>query len=250
MLLDHPTGQYRFIPGSDPYSRGVTAAPGYEIVHCVMDQSLPWQQGFERIDAHLRDIGRPRIALCGVELRSPAPFPMQGFKDFNQGYCRMIRSWGLWVDEHNPVARTNVAPMQEPPDAVVLHAFSITIPARGMPAPTFVLAGAGELREGVLDESHIVRRGDTSAAAMREKAVCVMDVMERRLTGLGGSWSQVTTVDVYTAYLEASQLSATVVPRLGSACRHGVRWYPARPPVVDIDFEMDMRGIRQEIIVY
>jgi hypothetical protein len=28
-----------------------------------------------------------------------------------------------------------------------------------------------------------------------------------------------------------------------------VHWYYARPPVIDIDYEMDVRGVRQEIVL-
>ena len=249
MLLAHPTGNYHFLKGIDPYSCGVVADPGYEIVHLILEHPLPWRAGFDRIDAHLRDLGRPRAALCGAELRSPAPFTMQGFIDFNRQYCQILESWGLYVGDLNPVARTNVAPAHDPPAEVALHAFSCTVPAAADARPTLTVAGAGELREGILEEQRILRPGDTSPAAMREKAVYVMEVMEERLRGLGGDWDQVTTVDVYTVYPRENLLEETVLARMGPARRHGIRWYPTRPPIVDIDFEMDLRGVRAELVI-
>ena len=35
-LIDHPTGNYRFLPGIAPYSCGVVSAPGYEIAHVIL----------------------------------------------------------------------------------------------------------------------------------------------------------------------------------------------------------------------
>ena len=249
MLHSHPTGNYRFLQGIDPYSCGVIADPGYEIVHVTLEQPLAWRQGFERIEAHLLDQGRQRSALCGAELRSPAPFTMQGFIDFNQTYCQVLQSWNLYVGELNPVARTNVAPAQNPPETPSLHGFSYTVPTPDETPPTLIIAGAGELRVGILEEERIILPGDTAPDAMHQKAVYVMDVMEERLRGLGGSWGLISAVDVYTVYLYERLLEETVVARMEKATRHGVRWYPSRPPIVDIDFEMDMRGVRTELIL-
>ena len=248
MLLAHPGGHYRFLEGIEPYSCGVIADPGYEIVHAVLEQPLPWRAGFGRIDAHLRAQGRDRYALCGVELRAPAPFTMQGFIDFNRTYCAALQSRDLYVNGINPVARTNVAPAQHPPREVALHGFSYTVPSKDA-RPTLVVAGAGELLEGILEAERIIRPGDTAPEAMREKAAYVMEVMEDRLKGLGGRWNLVTAVDVYTVYLYEGLLEETVLPALGPAGRHGIRWHRSRPPIVDIDFEMDLRGVRMELTV-
>ena len=105
MLIAHPKGHYRFLQGIDPYSCGVVAEPGWEIVRVVLAEPLPWREGFERVDAHLAAEGCERVSLCAMELRSPVPFTMQGFIDFNREYCAVLRAWGLYVDELNPVAR-------------------------------------------------------------------------------------------------------------------------------------------------
>ncbi|MEW6751054.1 MAG: RidA family protein [Candidatus Latescibacterota bacterium] len=248
MLVDHPQGGYRFLPGIDPYSCGVVAAPQHQIVRALLARTLPWQEGLARAETHLLAAGRPRSALCGVELRSPAPFTMAGFVAYNAAYCRLLRSWGLYVGDANPVARTNVAPADDPPREVVLHAFSYTTPEPTEGA-TFVVAGAGELCDGVLDAERILQPGRTDAGSMRQKASYVMQVMEARLRDLGGAWEEVSTVDVYTVHLLEGLLEEVVLPRLGIAGRHGVRWHRARPPVVDIEFEMDLRGVRRQIVV-
>jgi len=34
--------------------------------------------------------------------------------------------------------------------------------------------------------------------------------------------------------------------RIGPAARNGITWHITRPPVVDIEFEMDVRGLNCE----
>ena len=66
-------GGYRFLPAIDPYSSGVVAVDGYQIEHVTLQQPVPWEQGPRVIDDELRRRGRPRQALCNVQLRSPTP---------------------------------------------------------------------------------------------------------------------------------------------------------------------------------
>lgn len=246
-LLANTRGNYHFLSGIDPYSCGVVADPGHEVVHATLRTALPWREGFELIDAHLAAVGRPRHALCAIQLRSPEPFTMAGFIEFNVGYCDLVKSWDLYVGDLNPMARTNVAPADHPPAVPVLHAFSYTAPAADEALMTFVVAGAGELRTAALDEDTIVRKGESGPDAMREKAAHVMGIMEERLLGLGAGWDLVTEVDVYTVHLLEGLLEDTVVPQIGSATRHGIVWIRSRPPVRGLDFEMDMRGVRSRI---
>lgn len=249
MLLANPHGGYHFLMGIDPYSCGVVADPGYEVVHVTLRSPLPWLEGFEKIDSHLREIGRPRHALCGVELRSPTPYSMEGFIEFNVGYCALVQSWGLYVGDLNPVARTNVAPSGSPPAIPVLHGFSFAVPTTQDAPLTFVVAGAAELREAALDEDDIIAKGESGPEAMRKKARHVVGIMESRLLGLGASWDLVTTVDVYTVFLLEGLLEDSILPKMGVADRHGLCWSRSRPPVLGLDFEMDMRGVRRELVL-
>ena len=171
MLLPNPAGHYHFLKGIDPYSSGVIADPGFEIVHVILRDQPPWRLGFERVDAHLAEQGLDRSALCAVQLRCPRPYSIEGFIQFNDGYRRLLAEWDLLIDGLNPVARTNVAPSHEPPGEPCMFAFSHTAPAADGLAPSLVVAGAGELRGGALEASAIVRRGDTSEDGMRDKAV-------------------------------------------------------------------------------
>ncbi|WP_423917036.1 2-amino-5-chloromuconate deaminase CnbZ [Candidatus Poriferisodalis sp.] len=249
MLIANPRGGYRFLTGISPFSSGVVAEGDHEIVHATLGTQLPWRKGFELIDAHLSEVGRERQALCAIELRCPVPYSMPGFMEFNAGYVELVRSWDLYVDDHNPVARTNVAPAHNPPTEPVLHAFSYTAESDGAAPATFVVSGAGEIPEATLDDNAIIRKGETGSEAMREKAGHVVATMGSRLGAMGASWDLVTTADVYTVFMHEGLLEDAVIPALGPATRHGLRWYRSRPPVHDLDFEMDVRGIRHEITI-
>lgn len=248
-LIAHPEAHYQFLTGIDPYSCGVVAMPGYEVVHVTLGRRLPWREGFELVDRFLAAQKLCRSALCAMELRSPAPFSMDGFIEFNRSYCAVLDSWGLRVKKLNPLARTNVAPLYEAPESPCLHGFSIVRPHAGLESRTFIVAGAGELREGTLDSRGIVRSGETTSEAMLEKARYVLDVMAERLRGLGGDWSQVTTVNVYTVHPLEQALRSLLVERLGAAVQRGITWHWTRPPVVDIEFEMDLRGVATEWVL-
>src|SRR4051812_24483767 len=108
-------GNYYFAPtpANSPYSAGVSAEPGYEIVRATLSQSLPWREGLAFVERHLSSLGRPRTALCAVELRCAVPYPPGGWTgsgSFNQTYIDFLTSWGLAIGGAIPVARTNVAP--------------------------------------------------------------------------------------------------------------------------------------------
>jgi hypothetical protein len=243
---DVPRGGYRFLPGIAPYSSGVVAAPGHEVVHATLRAPIPWRDGFALIDRHLSEEGRPRAALCAIALRSPKPFTFEGFAEFNAGYRAVLESWGLLVDGANPIARTNVAPLVAAPPEPALYGFAWTRPGT-TPRPTFVVAGSGEVVE--LAAERIVRRGETSPDAIREKAAFVMGVMQTRLRGLGAGWADVTTIDVYTPHPIEPFVGDVILAAAGPAAIHGVRWFPSHPPIVGLEYEMDMRGVAREVVL-
>ena len=249
MLLPNPAGRYHFLKGIDPYSSGVIADPGFEIVHVILRDQPPWRLGFERVDSYLAEQGLDRPALCGVQLRCPRPYSIEGFLRFNDEYRGLLADWELLLDGLNPVARTNVAPSREPPREPRMFAFSHTAPAAAGLPPSLVVAGAGELRGDVLEASAIVRRGDTSGEGMRDKAACVMDVMEERLRGLGAGWDLVDQVNVYTVHPLDGFLEEVLLERLGPARRLGLHWHHTRPPVEEIEFEMDLRGVHRVLML-
>jgi hypothetical protein len=109
------------------------------------------------------------------------------------------------------------------------------------PRGSFVAAGSGEAREGGPSyEGRIIRRGDQSPEAMREKACFVLGAMEQRVAALGFGWADVTATQAYTVF-DIHLLMADEFVRRG-AILGGLTWHFARPPVEGLDSEMDVRG--------
>jgi hypothetical protein len=248
MLIANVRGGYAFLKGIAPYSCGVAALENFEIVHARLFPALPLDAGLRAARAHVERMGRPVQALCGLELRSPRPFTFPGFAAFNASYIETLEGWDIFVDQLNPVARTNVAPALAPPSTPSVYGFSYTVASPGAPR-TFVVAGAGELPEGSLDANDVVRRGETSRDAVREKARFVLDLMESRLLGLGARWEDATAVNIYTVHDVHALMVDTILPHVGVAALGGLTWHYTRPPVETIEYEMDVRGCRREIVL-
>jgi hypothetical protein len=247
MPADFQPGNHRYIPGVFQYSAGVAAAPGYEIRRVRFREPVPLAQGFERVAAHIAAAGRPLTAFCACELRSPAPFTEDGFRAFNEVYVTTLGRWGLFDGRVNPVARSNVCPEIAPPAEPSFHAFAFTV-AAPQSAPSFVIAGSGEVPEGRDSyAAHIVRRGESSPDAMRAKARFVLGEMERRLALLGFTWADTTATQVYTVRDPFPFLADEIVRR--GAARAGLTWHFCRPPVRELEFEMDCRGVANEIVI-
>ena len=245
--LDFAPGGYRFIEGVLPYSGGVAALPGHRILRVRFSDPVPLEEGFGRIERIIRDAGRPLTAFCACELRSPAPFTESGFRGFNEIYVGTLARWGLFENEINPVARSNVCPEIDPPAEPSFHAFSFTVDAADA-APSFVIAGSGEVPEGKGSYGdHIVARGDSSPAGIRRKAQAVLAEMERRLEALGFGWRDTTATQVYTVHDLHPFLGDEIVRR--GAARAGLTWHFCRPPVVELEYEMDCRGLGLEQVI-
>ncbi len=242
-----PEGGYRFIPGVYQYSAGVAALPGYALERVRFPDVVPLAEGFRRIAAYLDAAGLPKAAFCACELRSPAPFTEEGFAAFNKVYGGVLAEWGLFRDGLNPVARSNVCPDIAPPAEPGFHAFVIARPAPGA-APSFAVAGSGEAPEGKGNyRDHIIARSDLSAEGLLRKARWVLGEMERRMGLLDADWSATTDVQVYCVHDIHPFLGKELVAR--GAARHGVTWQFCRPPVVELEYEMDCRGIACETVV-
>jgi hypothetical protein len=165
-----PAGGYRFISHQFQYSGGVAAEPGFSVERARFARPLPLARGFDAIEAYLAGIGRSPTAFCACELRSPTQFTDAGFVAFNRRYVERLAAWGIFRDEVNPVARSNVCPEIDPRTAPSFYAFSYTVPSANSAMRSFVAAGSGEAREGAPSyEGRIKRRGDQSPDGMREK---------------------------------------------------------------------------------
>jgi hypothetical protein len=237
----HSTGTYRFLPAIAPYSSGVAAERGYDIVGLRFDAPPSVADGFARLDDELERRGLSPAALVGLELRSPVPFGFGAFDEFNEIYRDLLKERGLLEADVNPIARTNVVPVHGAPQEPVLLGAFIVQKAKGPGGSDFVVAGSGEV-DGGLDPANIVARGDVSERGLGRKVAFVLDEMRARLAGLGHTPESPTLVNVYTAY-EAAGLSAALVEGLPATGRCGfVRWL-TRPPLVEVDFEMDCRRV-------
>jgi hypothetical protein len=245
--VDFAAGGYRFLPGVFQYSGGAAAQPGHAIERVRFRAPVPLAEGFARIERIIGAAGRPLTAFCACELRSPAPFTEQGFRAFNEVYVVTLEKWGLFDGKVNPVARSNVCPEIDPPAEPSFHAFSFTVAASDA-APSFVIAGSGEAREGgATYRERTVRHGETSPDAMREKARYVLGEMERRLAAFGFGWADTTATQVYTVHDLHPFLADEIVRR--GAARSGLTWHFARPPVRGLEYEMDCRGVGRERVV-
>ncbi len=247
-VIDFGPGGYRYVKGVFMYSAGVAAEPGYRMERVRFAKVVPLDEGFRRIAAILEAAGRPKTAFAACELRSPEPFTEAGFKAFNEVYVGTLKDWRIiGGDGLNPVARSNVCPELGKPPAPGFHAFSFTVPDAGAP-PSFVVAGSGEAVEGKGNyRDNTVALGDTSPAGLRQKARYVLGEMERRMGALGFGWSAATAAQVYTVHDLYPFLADEIAGR--GAMEAGLTWHYCRPPVVDLEYEMDCRGVHVERVV-
>jgi hypothetical protein len=243
--IDIPAAGYRYLPFAFQYSGGVAALDGYQIERVEFANPVPLAAGFTWIERYLGKLGVPLSAFCACELRSPAQFTDTGFIEFNRHYTGTLLRWGVMKNpEDNPVARSNVIPPLHKPAEPSFFAFCYARPADGA-SGSFVIAGSGEAGEGPDPYSkRIVRYGETSPDAMRDKAIFVLGRMEERMAGLGKTWADTTATQVYTVYDLHAHLADEIVQR--GAAQHGLTWHYARPPVEGLEYELDCRSVPVE----
>jgi hypothetical protein len=247
MTRDFPAGNYRFIPAVFQYSSGAAADSGFEIEHVRFDRLLPLAEGFAQVAEYIRGSGRPLTSFCACELRSPAAFTEDGFRTFNQHYVKTLAEWGLFDGSINPVARSNVCPEIDPPSEPSFYAFSFTRPSQNT-TPTFVIAGGAELGGGSGSyPERIVRYRDLSADGLKDKVRFTVGSMEERLGAFGFGWKDTTGVQAYTVHDFHPVILDELVRR--GATRSGLTWHFARPPVIDLEYEMDCRRVMRETVI-
>jgi hypothetical protein len=240
MLAAKPEGNYRFVPGSGetPFCNAVIADPGYEILRATLERPIPYRSGFDLIEQHLKALGRPRQALCAVELRCAKPYTREEFRTFNVEYADLLRTWGLYGGAvgTGSTARTNIAPALHAPAEQVLFAFSYTVPSTS-DRPTFVVSGA---TGGRVEES---------SDAVRQRVANIVQTLDDRLKEMGVSWDLTTETVAYAPQDIELALRSELLPRIGTAVLNGVRWFPGRAPVVGSEIELGTHGVRQELRV-
>jgi len=227
-----PAGSYRYVaaPGR-PFSSGIVADAGFDLVHAVFFRPVPLAAGLESARRHVESAGRPVTALAAFELRIPEPLSREGFDAFNEPYVERMAALGLRNGDDWVTARTNVAPTTAPVGEPSLYAFTYTVPGGGRPLPAFRLSGATETRR------------DGSAA---DRLRSIVEALARPMGELGVSWEASTAINVYGA---TGAPADEVASAFGIAALHGITWFPSLPPLRDIEFEIDARGVGTEIVL-
>jgi hypothetical protein len=200
-------------------------------------------EGFRKISRFLALQNRPKTALCAAELRSPKPFSFEGFAAFNRQYVDVLEQWRLYRDGRNPVARSNLAPDANPPAEPCFHAFCYTVPSDRR--HSFVVAGSGEWLEGSRFPEDIVARGDPSPEGLKRKSGWVLDMMESRMKALGVGWKDATVTQLYTVH-DIHELVPRIQKRI-QPCT--ITRHYCRPPIEELEFEMDLRGVSAERVL-
>lgn len=231
MNVMNSPGGFRFLPTDGPFSAGVAAEPGFQIVRVLPPRFTALEEGFRLVEKVIQAAGRPLTALCAMELRIPEPLTREGFDEFNRHYVAQHERWGLRVDGRLPAARTNVAPEFEPPARPSLHSFSYTIEATAR-RNTFVISGAPE-PPGTAGGLH----GYWSAIAA---------TLRDRMTSLGVTWDDATETQFYGTRADHEVFADGTLLHLEELVRPGLRWFFSRPPIDDLRLEVDVRGLAGE----
>jgi hypothetical protein len=243
-LLENEAGGYRVLPAGQVFCGGIVPVEGHEVVHALFSPWVPLSSAWGLIESHLKGIGRPVQALCGMELRIPAQLTPEGFRDFNAPYIEELRRRDLIIGRYSAVCRTNVAPAGEPPKEPVVHAFSYTDTTTPS-GRTFCTSGTADIDP----RGRIVAEGDVSAAGMRKRLQYCVDVISERLAELGMSWLDATHIDLCYARDVDDLLGALVVPGVQGSAARGIRVHHARPPIAGSEIELECRGVRREIVL-
>ena len=233
MLKHSPSGNYRFLAAEGrPFSSGIVADPGYDLVHARFERPAPLEAGLADAVRHVIAAGRTAHAIAGLELRIPGPLSGEGFDDFNHAYVSRLTSLGLVVDGLMPAARTNVAPVVNGVSEPSVYAFTYTALARGG-RPGFLLSGVPET--------------DGNDAA--EMLGSIMKVLSARLDELGATWEDATSIQLYGIDDFQNALVKKGLAQMGRAAIHGIQWFPSRPPIEGLKFEIDLRSTGAELIL-
>lgn len=260
-LVEHPSGEYRFLPGIPAFSEGIVAVRGYRVVHTRLAHPVPARTGYGVIEKTLAEAGRPLNALCGVELRIPAQMEVPEFRALNVDYVSVLRNrWDLFVKGVNPVPRCNLALTVDPVPTPSLAGFSYIEPGPAGRAQ-FVTAGINDaalvygpnvfakVAQGIVPDRAAdgPAEGDRSPVTVARRLAFILAAADERLAALGVAWPDATQVELYLAHDLGDLLRSHVLPAIGAAARRGVRWHCGLAPFIGPEAEMDVRGYVREI---
>jgi hypothetical protein len=249
MPIPNHRGNFHFTKGSAFYSSAVVADPGFEIVRATLENPLPLGAGFDAIQHELKTHGRPVQALCGMELRGPAPYPTRPlFMEFNSKYVGMLQKLDILVDGLVPATRANLAVPDGSVAEQCVYAFLYTVPSKS-DRLTFATSAAADLRFRTDGTPENVAPGDTSAEGLREKVSFTANVVDGKLREIGATWDLATQIRIYTVHPIGALIPEVILPLVRSGARHGVTWHYVRPPVEGLEVEIDVRGVLREVVI-
>ena len=232
VLSNFTPGNYRFIVAAGrPFSSGILADPGFDLVHAVFSRPLPLGPGLDAARRQVEAAGRPATALAAFELRIPEPLSLDSFESFNAPYVERMSALGLKIGGECVTARTNVAPTTSGIREPSLYAFTYTVPRGLRDGPAFRLSGATET---------------TNEGSPGDRMRSILEELGRRMVDLGVTWNDATGINVYGA---VGSPMDDVISEFGEAALHGLTWFPSLPPIRDLKFEVDVRAVGTEIVL-
>jgi hypothetical protein len=250
MPIEHLKGGYAYVPALPFASAGVVALAGMSLARAVFAEPRPLRAGFAAVERHLQSVHRPLAALCGFEFRMPQVLSPEGFLAFNARYLTQLKAWDLVKDAPPTLSRTNVVPLGTPLSEDAVYAFSYTIEEREVPE-AFVVSGAPELIPGEgFSGFSILRRGETSEEALRDKTRCVVSNVRRVIDALGASWDAACSVHLYSRWPLERELRRAIGAEPGGVTpAHGIICHDTNPPVFGLELEVDVRRYRRELML-
>lgn len=243
-MIDNKAGGYRFVPGGAVFCGGVVPYEGYEVARVLLRPWIPLERAYSFIENHLKVLGRPMQAFCGIELRVPAPLTFADWSTFNVPYLKKLREWGLIFGDQSGVCRSNIALALKAPAVTSVCAFSYTVPTSER-VKTFFLSGQADIDS----TGKIIADGDIGASAMQERARFTLDTVGATLGKLGVDWGDTTQIALFHVADIPNLWGPTLLGTLGEAVRGGVLVYHARPPLVGAEVELEARAVRQGLVV-
>ena len=118
-------------------------------------------------------------------------------------------------------------------------------PAAAPGAPTFCLSGTADIDP----QGNVIADGDTSPAAMQERARYTIDVIGTSLAQLGLTWRDANQVAIFHVHDIPDLWGPALLGSVGEPLRNGVLVYRARPPIAGGEVELEARGARETVIV-
>jgi hypothetical protein len=246
-VIEFKEGGFAYLRGRAlPFSNGVIALNGHVFTRVRLRNIHPLAEGLEITAEWIKSQNRPLASLAACELRSPAPMSRSNFVAFNDHYISLLRSNGFAANGAFPIARSNMALQFKPPSSNTLFAFTYAtpfVPAVETSSRDFLISGKPETAE---DPPSIIAMGDVSPAGLIAKSTYVIQELRRRVDLLGGRWKDITGAQIYTVHSLNPVLDGLRSNGLTSV---GLTLFPGYPPIIGLDFEIDVRSVSFEQVI-